>query len=72
MSGMAFIVIEQRRCKGCALCTTVCPSGLFSMGSELNAQGNPVALFSDPQGKCTGCAMCARMCPDTAISVYRQ
>mgnify|MGYP003775779595 CR=1 FL=1 len=68
---MAYIVIDEERCKGCALCTTACPRKLLAMAKEkLNSKGfHPVEMTAAEQ--CTGCAMCARMCPDTAISVFK-
>jgi len=67
---MPHIVIDESRCKGCALCTTVCPRGLVVMSQTPGSQGNLVARFG-PAEKCIGCAMCAQMCPDSAITVFR-
>ena len=66
------VVIEVDRCKGCELCTTVCPQDILHMGrGRFNARGyRPVELV-DPTGKCTGCALCALICPDVVLSVYR-
>ena len=54
------VVIEVDRCKGCELCTTICPQDILHMSREgFNARGyRPVELL-DPTGKCTGCALCA-------------
>jgi 2-oxoglutarate ferredoxin oxidoreductase subunit delta len=69
---MSYIVIDQDRCKGCALCTTVCPQGdLVQMSRQFNVNGYRPSIFVDPEGKCTGCTLCATMCPDVVISVYR-
>jgi 2-oxoglutarate ferredoxin oxidoreductase subunit delta len=66
------VVIEVDRCKGCQLCTTVCPQGILHMSRDcFNARGyRPVELV-DPERKCTGCALCALMCPDVVFTVYR-
>ena len=66
------VVIEVDRCKGCELCTTICPQEVLHMSREgFNARGyRPVALL-DPTGKCTGCALCALICPDVVLTVYR-
>jgi 2-oxoglutarate ferredoxin oxidoreductase subunit delta len=66
------IVVDETRCKGCALCTTACPQDVIVLAAErLNIRGyHPVELM-DRDGKCTGCALCAMMCPDAAITVYR-
>lgn len=67
------IVIEQDRCKGCALCTTVCPQDVIDMADKvLNTGGYHPAALVDPEGKCTGCAICAAICPDACITVYRE
>jgi len=69
---MSRIVIDEGRCKGCLLCTTVCPENIIHPGTRLNAQGYKV-VEADPEllAKCTGCTACAQMCPDLAIVVWR-
>jgi 2-oxoglutarate ferredoxin oxidoreductase subunit delta len=65
------IVVDAERCKGCALCVSVCPQGVLALSERFNAAGyHPVRLV-DAAG-CTGCVLCALVCPDVAISVYRQ
>jgi 2-oxoglutarate ferredoxin oxidoreductase subunit delta len=66
------IVIDTERCKGCELCTTVCPQDVIRMSSSFNTTGYRPVQLVDPLGACTGCAVCAIICPDTAITVYRQ
>jgi 2-oxoglutarate ferredoxin oxidoreductase subunit delta len=67
------IFIDQDRCKGCVLCTTVCPQAVIVMDDGiLNAKGYHPALLADPEDKCTGCAICAVICPDACITVYRE
>lgn len=68
---MPTIVIDEDRCKGCELCTTVCPKDLVKMADSLNTKGYHPAQLVDPNGDCTGCTLCALMCPDVAITVYR-
>jgi 2-oxoglutarate ferredoxin oxidoreductase subunit delta len=68
---MSHIVIDEGRCKGCALCTHVCPHNLVQMADRFNAKGYQPAEFIDPEARCTACANCATMCPDLAITVYR-
>lgn len=68
---MSHIVIDEERCKGCALCTRACPHNLVQIAEHFNAKGYQPAEFIDPQNNCTGCANCATMCPDVAIIVYR-
>ena len=68
---MSHIVIDEGRCKGCALCTHVCPQDLVHIAERFNAKGYQPAEFIDPENQCTGCANCATICPDVAIIVYR-
>jgi 2-oxoglutarate ferredoxin oxidoreductase subunit delta len=68
---MSRIVIDEGRCKGCALCTHVCPFDLVRIAEHFNAKGYQPAEFVDPRQQCTACANCATMCPDLAITVYR-
>lgn len=68
---MSRIVIDEGRCKGCALCTHVCPHNLVHIAEHLNGKGYQPAEYIDPDGECTACANCATMCPDLAITVYR-
>lgn len=67
------IVIDQERCKGCELCTTVCPQHVIAMNEDvLNARGYHPAELVDPDNTCTGCAICAVICPDVCITVSRE
>jgi len=65
------ITVDVERCKGCELCTTVCPKDLVHMAETFNAKGYRPAVLIDPDTECTGCAICAVICPDAAITVYR-
>jgi 2-oxoglutarate ferredoxin oxidoreductase subunit delta len=66
------IEVNETLCKGCELCTTVCPKDLISMASDrFTPKGYHPAILLDPGGDCTGCAICAVICPDAAITVYR-
>jgi 2-oxoglutarate ferredoxin oxidoreductase subunit delta len=67
------VVIDELRCKGCALCTTACPQGLLKMSDKINRQGFlPVVISEEDLEKCTSCTLCAQMCPDVAITVFRE
>lgn len=66
------IVVDEDHCKGCELCTTVCPKDLIFMAKDrFTPKGYRPAELRDPGGDCTGCAICAVICPDAAIAVYR-
>jgi 2-oxoglutarate ferredoxin oxidoreductase subunit delta len=67
------IAIDVERCKGCALCTTVCQPELVQLDTRyVNGLGYHPARLLDPRRQCTGCGLCAVICPDVCISVYRQ
>ena len=59
------------KCKGCYLCTTVCPKQIVTIASDrLNKRGfHPVEVKE--QDKCIGCAFCATICPDVVITVFK-
>lgn len=66
------IEVDEAHCKGCSLCTMVCPKDLIVMANDrLTLKGYHPAELLDPNGECTGCAICAVICPDASISVYR-
>jgi 2-oxoglutarate ferredoxin oxidoreductase subunit delta len=71
-SGRGHIVVNQEMCKGCELCTTVCPYDLIHMADHYNAKGYKPAELTDPEGRCTGCTLCAMICPDAVITVFRR
>ena len=59
------------RCKGCALCGSVCPKKLVKLQTEKrNEKGYFTAVCTD-QDACISCAMCAMMCPDCAIQIEK-
>jgi 2-oxoglutarate ferredoxin oxidoreductase subunit delta len=66
------IVINVEACKGCQLCTFICPSNLIQMSTSFNSKGYRPAELVDPAQRCTGCALCAMICPDAAIEVFRE
>lgn len=63
------LTFDEKSCKGCLLCTNVCPKKILELDMErINAKGyNPVRC-TDIEA-CIACAMCARICPDSVIKV---
>jgi 2-oxoglutarate ferredoxin oxidoreductase subunit delta len=66
------IVVDKEMCKGCELCTLVCPFDLIRMADHYNAKGYRPATLVDPEVRCTGCMLCAMICPDAVITVFRE
>ena len=65
------IVVDNERCKGCALCVEACPQDVIALAKKANVSGYPfVEVVS--QDNCIGCASCAIVCPDGCITVYRK
>lgn len=68
---MAKVIFNEELCKGCELCTTVCPKNIVIMNkNKINSKGYHPATVEE-MDKCTGCTACARICPDVAIEVER-
>lgn len=60
--------IDPERCKGCALCVSICPKNVLEISKELNAKGYYPAFRARPED-CIYCSMCCVMCPDVAITI---
>lgn len=66
------VVVDVGFCKGCGLCTTVCPVNIMELDMDvITPKGYHPAHCTD-MAKCTGCASCATVCPDVAITVLRE
>jgi 2-oxoglutarate ferredoxin oxidoreductase subunit delta len=72
------LVIDEDRCKGCNICTMVCPYRIFQPGTKPNKRGVYVPELDRPE-RCTNCRLrslygrtlcgvCQMICPDQAIS----
>ena len=69
---MSRIEIREERCKGCMLCTLVCPEGMLQQSETMNPSGyKVVGVREEQQDACKGCGFCAEICPDYVITVYR-
>lgn len=67
---MAKVIFKEDACKGCGLCTTVCPKGIVVISEKINQKGfRPATVIEMEQ--CIGCASCAMICPDCVIEVER-
>jgi len=65
------VIFDENKCKGCELCTTVCPVKIVTMDRErINVKGYHPATVKEME-KCTGCSSCAKICPDVVIKVER-
>ena len=68
---MAKVTFNEELCKGCELCTTVCPKNIVIMDKHrINSKGYHPATVEE-MDKCIGCAFCARICPDVVIEVEK-
>jgi 2-oxoglutarate ferredoxin oxidoreductase subunit delta len=64
------VIIDSEMCKGCNLCTYVCPTGVLIISESLNHLGFHPADYTG-EG-CTGCGVCFYACPEFgAITVYK-
>ena len=63
-------VFNEERCKGCELCTIVCPKKIISISDRFNSKGYRPSTCTDPD-KCIGCAHCAKTCPDIVIEIHK-
>ena len=67
----AKVTFDTNRCKGCELCTTVCPKHIVVMDTAVaNRKGYHPATVKE-MDQCIGCASCARICPDSVITVEK-
>jgi 2-oxoglutarate ferredoxin oxidoreductase subunit delta len=60
--------IEERLCKGCGLCVSVCPKNVLEISKTVNSKGYFPAFQARPED-CITCAVCCTMCPDVAITI---
>ncbi len=64
---MAKITIDERLCKNCLICVTICPKKVYGV-KDVAEEGKKVPFPEHPD-KCTVCRMCELFCPDFAINV---
>ena len=71
VEGLAEVLINEVRCKGCGLCVDVCPYRVLELSDSFNSQGYRPACAKNSK-KCRGCTWCNLICPDAAIEVKRE
>ncbi len=59
---MPNVTIEERGCRACTLCATVCPTDVLAM----NEQNIAVAIAA---ADCIGCTSCVYVCPSRCIDI---
>ncbi len=67
---MPEVKINIEKCKGCQLCTLVCPKEIIKLSSKINSKGYQYIEITDPE-KCIACGMCALICPDVVLEVWK-
>ena len=68
---MARAIIDEKICKGCGLCVSVCPKKILRLAAHrMNDKGYNPAEVTD-EAASIGCAMCGIICPDSAIAVEK-
>jgi 2-oxoglutarate ferredoxin oxidoreductase subunit delta len=65
------IHIDEKVCKGCALCIHYCPRSVFTLATQHNEKGYVIAQVTHPED-CTGCKLCEISCPDLAIYIEKE
>ena len=67
----AKVTFNIDRCKGCELCTAVCPKHIVALDKNVtNRKGYNPATVTNME-ECIGCASCAKICPDSIITVEK-
>lgn len=62
--------VNDKLCKGCLLCTTVCPASIITQSVEPNGKGYfPAEVVKGKMDECKQCGFCTLICPDAAIVV---
>ena len=60
------IVVDDDKCRGCALCVEFCPKNVLRLADRFNRDGLRPVEMGWPE-RCIGCATCATVCPHVAI-----
>lgn len=60
--------VDEKRCKACDLCASVCPAGVLAMNYDPSSTLGSMVEIIHPES-CIGCSDCELSCPDFAIHV---
>lgn len=60
--------VDERRCKACNICVSVCPAGVLAMKDDKYSIKGIMIEVVYPSA-CIGCRSCELQCPDFAIYV---
>ncbi|MFX1586733.1 MAG: 4Fe-4S dicluster domain-containing protein [Promethearchaeota archaeon] len=69
------LFFNKNRCGGnqCAICVSVCPTGILEIGDELNMRVAYIPRVKEGKAKyCTGCRRCEFGCPEWCIYVLEE
>jgi 2-oxoglutarate ferredoxin oxidoreductase subunit delta len=65
------VIFDEKRCKGCELCITVCPVKIIKLNDQKPNHKGYYPAHVEEMDKCTACAACAKICPDVVIRVEK-
>jgi 2-oxoglutarate ferredoxin oxidoreductase subunit delta len=60
--------VDEKRCKACDVCVSVCPAGVLGMVADNKSTLGAMVRVIHPES-CIGCSDCELSCPDFAIFV---
>lgn len=63
--------MDEKRCKACDICVSVCPSGTLVMRPDPTSTLGAMVQIIRPED-CIGCNDCELSCPDFAIYVAQK
>ena len=67
-SANRIFAVDRGRCKGCKICTSICPYDAIDMTKTKSFRG---FIYPVENGKCTACRQCVYACPDFALSIHK-